>query len=333
VKILALLALGGFVALAAATTLDAPFVILFGWIPFLARVLPEVQPDGPSAVVGAVALMLFGVGVHWLGRSWRGSSNPAGKWRIKWTAAVILGALLLFTAGISMIGLTHQVAWLATSEQPTVGVGVTRHGNAESRAREIGMDVSRDQDLFGHYPSGGTVSAKGELLHSWETQILSEIPYNTSEIDWKRPWNAPENQKYFKCVIPQFINPAYWTPPLEDGEGYGLSHYAINSRAFPIQVVSGEDSRGRVDLPGGTANTIFCGEVNEGFKPWGHPINGRDPAAGLNRGAMTFGGPPGRNGTLFVMADGSVRFIGNDADPDVLRALSDPRVKPPGPVK
>src|SRR5580658_72398 len=95
----------GLVLIAAATTIEGAFVILFGWIPFLGRVLPEVKPDGPSVVVGALALLLFGAGVHWLGRSWRGTANPtAGRWRIRWTVAVVLGVVLLFTAGISLVG-------------------------------------------------------------------------------------------------------------------------------------------------------------------------------------------------------------------------------------
>lgn len=55
-----------FVLIAVAATLEGAFLIVFGWVPFLWRVLWEVQPDGPSVLVGLVALFLFGVGVHWL---------------------------------------------------------------------------------------------------------------------------------------------------------------------------------------------------------------------------------------------------------------------------
>jgi prepilin-type processing-associated H-X9-DG protein len=41
--------------------------------------------------------------------------------------------------------------------------------------------------------------------------------------------------------------------------------------------------------------------------------------------AATFGGPPARGGATFLMADGSVRFVGNGTDPAVLRALAGPR--------
>jgi hypothetical protein len=311
-----------FVLIAIAATIEGAFTILFGWISFLRRVLPEVRPDGTSVLVGTVALLLFGVGVHWLGRSWRTSASPGGKWRIRWTVAVVLGVILLFTAGISVIGITHQLAWLATSEQPMSGEALKRDGSSNNNMKYIGIGLHGYHDSNSVLPPGGTFSANGEMLHSWETHILPYMVISTRGIDMEHPWNAPENQKYFKSVLPDFINPEFRTPALEDADGYGLSHYAANSRVF-----SANKSMNLSEVTNGTANTIFVGEVNAGFKPWGHPINWRDPAAGLQQGPNTFGGPPSTNGTLFGMGDGSVRFIGNGADPDVLRALSDPRGK------
>ena len=131
----AILAAVALIAIAFVTTIEGPFVILFGWIPFLGRVLPEVKPDGPSVAVGGIALLVFATGVHWLGRSRR------GRWRVRWTVAVVLGVLLLFTAGISVIGVTHQLAWLATSDQPIAGKGLNRsqRSTPERRAAEMWM--------------------------------------------------------------------------------------------------------------------------------------------------------------------------------------------------
>jgi|SRR5579883_306708 len=309
------------ILIAVATTVEGAFTILFGWIPFLGRVLPEVQPDGPSVLVGMLALLLFTAGVHWLGRSWRRSAEPAGRWRMRWSVAVVFGVILLFTAGISMIGMTHQIAWLATSEQPMIGQGLnSRWENSSNNLKMIGIGLANYNGANRKLPPGGTFTTNGEGLHSWETHILPYIPYSTQGIDMNRPWNSPENQRYFQCVLPPFINPEFRTPPLEDDKGYGLSHYAVNSR-----VMSANKSLVLSEFKRGTSETILVGEVNTGFKPWGHPVNWRDTAAGVNRGTNTFGGPTKNNGTLFVMADGSVRFIGNGVDPAVLRALGDPR--------
>ena len=312
-----------FSLIAAVATIDGAFAIIFGWIPFLARVLPEVKPDGPSVLVGGIALFVFAAGVHWLGRSWRGTANASEKWRLRWTVAVVSGVILLFTAGIAIVGITHQVAWLATSEQPIISEGVSRRGNTGTHLKMIGIGMhghaSANNEAF---PSGGTFTPDGEGLHSWETHILPWLTYSRQGIDMKRPWNAPENEKYFKCVIPEFINAEYRTPPLEGANGFGLSHFAANSR-----VMSANKSMKLTEFTRGTSNTILVGEVNAGFRPWGHPVNFRDPATGLHGGPHTFGGPPKSNGTTFLMADGSIRVIGSGVDPAVLRNLADPRAK------
>jgi hypothetical protein len=104
-----------------------------------------------------------------------------------------------------------------------------------------------------------------------------------------------------------------------DSKGYGLSHYSANSH-----IVGGNKRRSLNDLQGQKSNIVLVGEVNANFQPWGHPVNWRDPARGINKSPYGFGGPRSSGGVQFVMADGSVRFIRDDVSPDVLRALSHP---------
>ena len=76
------------------------------------------------------------------------------------------------------------------------------------------------------------------------------------------------------------------------------------------------------EIVDGTSNTIFAGEVVDGFKPWGDPTNRRDPAAGLTGTPETFGG---FNGVVnFLRADGSVMSISEYVDSQVLKAISTP---------
>jgi hypothetical protein len=307
------------VLIAAVTTIEGAFMVVFGWIPFLGRVLPEVKADGPTVLIGAIALLLFMVGVHWVGWSWRRNGTPRNnRWRFRWTIAMMVGLLLLFTAGISLVGITHQLAWLATSEQPLLGEGLGSRN--DSNVKLIGLGFGSYCDTYNSLPPGGTFGPNGEMLHSWETQLLPYMIYSSSGIDKERPWNSPENEKYVKCILPEFINPAFRTPPLKDANGFGLSHYAANS-----SVLSANNGMKMQDITRGSSNTILIGEVNAGFKPWGHPVNWREPAAGMSGDVNTFGGPAKNNGTLFLMADGSVRFFSNGTNPAVLRALGNPR--------
>jgi hypothetical protein len=78
------------------------------------------------------------------------------------------------------------------------------------------------------------------------------------------------------------------------------------------------------DVKDGLSNTILGGEVIANFKPWGDPVNWRDPADGLAKSPDGFGGPWKGGFTNIFFMDGAVRTIRNDIDPQVLKALSTP---------
>jgi hypothetical protein len=77
------------------------------------------------------------------------------------------------------------------------------------------------------------------------------------------------------------------------------------------------------DFSDGTSNTLLYGEVSAGFRPWGHPLNVRDPARGLRPTADAFHGPSSA-GINFALADGSVRTVLPTVSPAVLKALATP---------
>lgn len=132
-------------------------------------------------------------------------------------------------------------------------------------------------------------------------------------------WDAPANAAYFHCVIPEFIQPGLRGADLTDPWGFGLSHFAAN-----VHVLGPNRGLGLKDIPDGAANTVLIGEVNADFRLWGDPVNWRDPVEGVNRSPRGFGGPRGAGGANFLMADGSVRFVGERVGTDVLRALATP---------
>jgi len=80
------------------------------------------------------------------------------------------------------------------------------------------------------------------------------------------------------------------------------------------------------DITDGASNTIMTGEILDSRPPWGKPGNVRDPALGIHCGPTYFGGRF-EGATAFGFADGSVHFIANDIDPDVLKALATPAAK------
>jgi hypothetical protein len=291
--------------------------VLVGWVLFLARVVPRVRVDWKSVLVGLSALVLFAAGLHAAGRTWR----PG--WRLRWSLACVGLVFVLFTAGVALVGIVHQVGWLATSPEPfRVPVERARRGHPSSyNLHEMSHALSNYEGTFGAFPPGERFTPEGAKRHSWETHIMIFVGegYTPRDLELQLPWNDPRNARYFKCVIPEFTNADLRVPTLFDPEGYGLSHYAAN-----VHVMGPNRAMKLDDITDGLANTLMIGEVNANFQPWGHPVNWRDPARGINRSPYGFGGPPGAAGASFVLADGSVRFVSDKVSPAVLRALATP---------
>lgn len=306
---------------------EAVQALLFGWIGFLTRVLPQVRVYWPSVALGATAFCLFVAGLHWLlvqltpRASAEGEAAPVG-WRFRWTAAAATMVVITFAAGIAMVGIVHQVGWLATSKAPLTEEAIEPYfsSTTERSVRYAANGLQQYLEVYNRFPDSTQMRDSKANVHSWETVVL---PFNFASvsregIDMGQPWNASSNQKYFKCIIPDFINPELSPTALVDAEGYGLNNYSANSRLVDASKAS------LAKLEDGASHTILLGEVNANFSPWGRPGNVRDPAAGINRGPQTFGGPPNRHGAYFSMADGSARLIAEDVDPEVLKALSAP---------
>lgn len=302
--------------------------IVLGWLLFPYHTLPRMTLDWPSVCVGCLALVLFTAGVHAIGRTWRLSAAEDPRWKLRWSLSVVVGVFLLFAASISLVAIVHQTGWLLTSQEPyyvqTYSQRVRLYGGESSsnELKVIGCYLANCDDLYGSLPARA-FTPDGRMLHSWETHLLPFLNYTTfglgGDFDLKLPWNHPQNEKFFKSILPEFINTSLPSPPVLDEQGFGLSHYSANS-----WVIGANKSARLRDITDGTANTLLVGEVNANFKPWGHPVNWRDPAKGINRSPHGFGGSPYSGGANFSMADGSVRFVSEHIHPDVLRALSTP---------
>jgi prepilin-type processing-associated H-X9-DG protein len=305
------------------------FLLAFGWLIFLTKTLPQVQWDISAAVWAVLVAGAFSVGLHtflrWLRASWKNDLDyePSDRrWRWKWTVALVGIVVLAFVAGISMVGLTHQIAWLATSPEPFVsslGSNAVHRINSSNNLKQIGIGFATMDRVEGEYPPGVTADDNGHILHGWQTLLLQYMEQTElmERIALDRPWYDPGNRAAISVQVQPYggMHDQFGDAP---NDGLAPSVYAGNSR-----MLGGLRRYKESDIADGLSRTILAGEITGKLPAWGRPGNWRDPADGLGKNATTFGSP-WKQGVNFLFCDGSVQNVAYPIDSQVLRALATP---------
>ncbi len=315
--------------------LQVPFVLVFGWISFLLRVIPQISIDVGEVAVAATALLGFTAGLHYFLRSFmtsRKTSNHDGEpvfvgnglptWHWSKSIAVVVLVCLLFCSGVAAVGITHQTIWLSQSRiYESDFLGTVQRTDSANRVRQIALATHNFHDRYKQLPEGSTRARNGGLLHGWMTSILPYIEAGDvyEMIDHQLPWNHAVNQEPLSTRIPDFETPFVGDRPADYHiTPYGRADYASN------RLVIGPGPAMKLEkISDGTSRTLFIGEVISNQRPWGHPANWRDPNLGLNRSTEGFSSP-WKTGVNFAFCDGSVQVISDNIDPELLKALSTP---------
>ncbi len=325
------------------------YALMIGWISYLWRVVPTLTLSISGTLWFLCTLSLFLIGVHLVGRKlYRGtpdtvkrpeSTTGVSRWRLRWTVTLVSLLLVLITSGICLIGISHQLWWMAARDQrallrerpislfyPVAFIEGQRRRVSMNHLKQIGLGMHNYYDEHDQFPIGATVDVTGNPHHGWAARILPFLdqPDLFQQVDFNQPWTAEENRQVFEKPLRVLENPglSYDFEPGDiqqtDRSGYRPAHYAANQRLLGLN--GGLRIR---DIKDGTSQTIMGGEVKAGIRAWGDPLNIRDPAQGINQGPGTFAGPFGPGANVLI-ADGSVRFLSEDIDPAVLKALSTP---------
>lgn len=308
--------------------IEALFFMVTGWAFFLGRVAPDLSVSWPGVATAIAALAVFVVGLHLFAKWWvaavRGSAEEhRSEWQWRWTVMATAAVVLSFVAGISVVGATHQLVWMATSEQP-LAENSWKHLYWRIQSKEnlktIGLALHSYHDEHQRFPAGGTFDRLGRPLFGWQTALLPYVDQAElyERINLEVPWDAPENAEALATIVPAYTDSRMKPEQQLDSSGMALSRYAGNG----LVLNAGPGLR-LTSIKDGTSNTFLAGDVNAHFKPWGHPVNWRDPALGINHSPDGFGGP-WEGGAHLLFADGAVRFVSENIDQQTLNALATP---------
>ncbi|QDT88500.1 DUF1559 domain-containing protein [Gimesia algae] len=318
--------------------LISPFRIVFllcvGWTSFILRTLSRLTISPSLTLMFLSSLLLFAVGFHFYCRRIKGkvTAESAGvtSWQKRWSFSLVTMFLLLAVSGICVISVTHQLFWMATTQDRIFirlhmgGAGeAARRSTSKNNLKQIGLAMHNYHESARRFPMGGTFDKTGQPQHSWITQLLPYLDHKSlyDQIDFNQSWTAADNREPFETNFILLQSPGMpydFTEEEGDAAGYKPAHYAANSRVLSAN--SGMDLR---KIKDGSSNTILAGEVRSGIKAWGDPTNFRDPTEGINRSPRGFGSKF-KGGTHVLLSDGMVRFVSEDIDPSVLKALSTP---------
>ena len=200
------------------------------------------------------------------------------------------------------------------------GRAAAKRMEASNNLKQILLAMHNYHDTFKAFPAAYSVDQQGKPLLSWRVHILPYIEqqalYEQFRLD--EPWDSEHNRK----LIPQM--PKLYRSPASNADP-GKSNYLGNAAAesgifappekeserFPISV-------GMRDITDGTSNTIAVVEVRDELAViWTKPddlqtAKGVLPKdiAGLHEG-----------GFLIGRCDGSVTFVPESIDPNILQAL------------
>jgi hypothetical protein len=189
--------------------------------------------------------------------------------------------------------------------------------NCANRCTQIALAMHNYAQTYRSFPPAYTTDRNGRPLHSWRVLLLPYIEQETlyKKIRLNEPWDSPHNSGVLQRTILTFYHCPSAPSPETD------TNYVMV--VGPAAISDGPHSVGFGDIKDGTSNTIMFVEIKNGGIHWAEPCD-------LDFGSMSFrvNDPNGRGigsyhpgGAFVKLADASGRFIADDFDPKLLKAL------------
>jgi hypothetical protein len=187
-----------------------------------------------------------------------------------------------------------------------------RRSQSMNNMKQIGIALHNYHDTHNEFPPAIVADANGQPLYSGRVLLLPYMEQAALYEQWDKSaaWDSPQNIALSQMVIVTFLDPSSPTPNNTAHTDY---EFLTGQGAIFEQGVKHSMST----ITDGTANTIALVEARGSSASWAAPSSIDINQIGT---ALPQGNHPG--GNLVLMADGSVKFISQSINPQVLRSLS-----------
>jgi hypothetical protein len=179
--------------------------------------------------------------------------------------------------------------------------------------KQLGLAIHNYHDEAKHFPPQAITDADGKKLLSWRVALLPYLGQEELYEQFRRdePWNTPHNRALIPRMPDVFASPYLSRQQRDEGKTSYLAPIAQRT-------IFGESKSRIQDVIDGTSNTILAIEVPlASAVEWTRPEDWKADLSAPLRGLK--GHPAG--GFNALIADGSVLFISESVDPEILRRL------------
>jgi len=186
-----------------------------------------------------------------------------------------------------------------------------RRAASTNHMKQIMLAMHFHHEAREAFPARASFDEDGKPLLSWRVHLLPclEEQYLYEEFHLDEPWDSPHNRELIAKMPQIYRNPS---SPAEPGKS---DYLAVSGEGTMFE---GTEGRRVAEVRDGSSNTIMVVEVNPDeaviwTKPEDWQLDPDEPPAGLGHAHPA--------GFIAGFADGSVRTIPADVDPEVFQAL------------
>ncbi len=232
--------------------------------------------------------------------------------------------LIVRLAGVSLLLVTAFVIFfylrMARDERERA-----RYEWCSATFERIGQGMQKFHSVQGCFPPAYVADAQGHPMHSWRVLLLPMLEERPPQQAYKpeEPWNGPNNRALAQSPpgLTELGENIYLCPSDQGAGKFDTSKVLF---VGPGTAFDGARTATKSDITDGLAQTALGGEMSASGIHWMEPrdLNVKEMSFKINdkQGAGIRSNHPG--GANVSLADGSVRFLANDTDPAVLKALT-----------